>query len=225
MPTGSDSAEFVDHDYETSTMSSGTPFNRPAGSPQAPSSRPPTREQVEMQVNETQARLEELKRAQEKLERERSQLEDLRRRQTEFQTGREEMAQHLTRGVGLLEEAEFDRRREAEQMAQTLLEFREGLERLQSIKQEEWTQENYNIELTRALTAIENARMDWNSARLKFGVLNGSAGSPSGREKAGASAPTLATMPFKDLCKVGLAMTWPLVLLAAAVVALLVFKR
>jgi hypothetical protein len=224
MPMGSDPAEFVDHDYQTTARGSGTPFTRPAGSPGAPASHPPTREQVEIQVNETQARLEELKRAQERLERERAQLEELRRRQTEFQTGREETVQHLTRGVGLLEEAEFDRRREAEQMAQTLAEFRENLVRLQSIKQEEWTQEEYNIELTRALTAIENARMDWNSARLKYGILSGSASTATAREK-GAPTPTLATMPFMDLCRIGLAMTWPVVLLAAAAVALLVFKR
>ncbi len=223
MPTGSDPAEFVDHDYPTSRQGSGAGFARPAGPSAAPSPRPPTREEVELQVSETQARLEELKRAQEKLERERAQLEDLRRRQAEFQTGREEMLQHLTRGVGLLEDAEFDRRREAEQMAQTLLEFRDGLQRLQAIRQEDWTQENYNIELTKALAAIENARMDWNTARLKFGVLNGSATAPSPREK-GASAPSLAAMPFKDLCKIGLAMTWPLVVLAAAIVALLLFK-
>ncbi len=31
-----------------------------------------------------------------------------------------------------------------------------------------WTKENFQIELTRALTTLENARMEWNSARLKL---------------------------------------------------------
>ncbi len=223
MPTESDPAEFVDHDYPTSSRGPASPFARPAASAQPAGSRPPSREEVELQVNETQARLEELKRAQEKLERERAQLEELRRRQAEFQNGREEMLQQLTRGVGLLEEAEFDRRREAEQMAQSLAEFRQHLARLQGIQHDAWTQENYNLELTKALTVIENARMEWNGARLKFGVLSGAAAVAGAREKA-AAAPSLAALPFKDLCKIGLAMTWPVVVLAAAIVALRVFK-
>lgn len=223
MPTESDPAEFVDHDYPTSSKGTVSPFIRPAAPVPPAGGRPPSREEVELQVNETQARLEELKRAQEKLERERAQLEDLRRRQAEFQNGREEMLQHLTRGVGLLEEAEFDRRREAEQMAQSLAEFRQHLARLQGIQHDAWTQENYNLELTKALTAIENARMEWNGARLKFGVLSGASATAGSRDKA-VAAPSLATLPFKDLCKIGLAMTWPLVVLAAAVAALLLFK-
>ena len=71
-------------------------------------------------VSEKQIKLAELKRAQEELERERAGLEELRRRQMEFQTGRAEMLQHLTRGIGLLEAAELAARRETEQMARTL---------------------------------------------------------------------------------------------------------
>ena len=73
-------------------------------------------------VSEKQIKLAELKRAQEELERERAGLEELRRRQMEFQTGRSEMLQHLTRGIGLLEEAELTARRDTEQMARTLAE-------------------------------------------------------------------------------------------------------
>src|SRR5262245_15142347 len=89
--------------------------------------RPPTREELETRVGETQQRLLDLKRMQEELERERTALEEARRRRSEYQTGREEMLQNLTRGVGLLEEAEFNSRRDAEQMAKTLTELREAL--------------------------------------------------------------------------------------------------
>ena len=76
-------------------------------------------------------------------------------------------------GVGLLEEAEFAARREAEQMVKTLGDFRTALAKIQAIHDEAWTKENFQIELTRALTTIENARMEWNSARLKLPVLAG----------------------------------------------------
>ena len=85
--------------------------------------RAPTREEVDRKVVEAQQKLAELKRAQEDLERERAALEELRRRQTEFQTGRQEMIHNLTRGLGLLEEAEFNARRDAEQMVKTIGRF------------------------------------------------------------------------------------------------------
>lgn len=162
---------------------------------------------------ETQRRLAELRREQEALERERAALEELRRRQTEFQTGRQEMIQNLTRGIGLLEEAEQEARQQAEQMARTLSAFREALEKIRAIREEHWAQEDLNMELTRALTILENARMEWNSARLKFPLLN---------QPEAASAPgtgpaqnldwiaRLEHLGWGRLCKLGLALTWPL---------------
>src|SRR5213075_134164 len=167
MASEFDESDFVDGDFQAAKKS---PFAAPL--PGGPGRRP-TREQLDSRVNETQQRLMELKRAQEELERERATLEEARRRRTEFQTGREEMLQSLTRGVGLLEEAEFNARRDAEQMARTLCELREALTKVQTIHEETWTQENYNLELTRALTVIDNARMEWNAARLKWPLLSG----------------------------------------------------
>ena len=47
--------------------------------------------------------------------------------------------------------------------------------KVEAIHEETWTAENSDVELTRALTAVENARMEWNSARLKFPLLSGKA--------------------------------------------------
>jgi hypothetical protein len=220
MPTEFDPAEFVDRDYQASSRATYGASATPAS---GAGSRPPTREEVEARVGDAQAKLAELKRAQEELERERAQLEELRRRQTEFQAGREEMLQQLTRGVGLLEEAEFNARREADQTGRTLQDFREALAKVQAIRQDQWTGENYNLELTRALTVIENARMEWNSARLKFAVLNGVSPAATDAQKA-ASSP-FATKSFAELCKLGFALTWPLVLLGGAIFLLLLFRR
>ena len=116
MSSDYDASEFVDGDLENRK----SPFSAttPAAMPQA--GRAPTREEVNSRVTEAQQKLAELRRAQEDLERERAALEETRRRQMEFQTGRQEIVQHLTRGIGLLEEAEMSTRREAEQMAKTL---------------------------------------------------------------------------------------------------------
>jgi len=73
------------------------------------------------------------------------------------------MQQHLTRGVGRLEEAEFNARRDAEQWPQTLAELREAVVKVQSIHDETWTQESYNVELARALAVID--KHAWNGTR------------------------------------------------------------
>jgi hypothetical protein len=211
MASDFDPTDFVDSDFQahkaprpaaTSTVSTGGTH------------RAPTREEVDSRVVEAQQKLTELKRAQEELERERTGLEETRRRQMEFQTGREEMVRDLTRGLGLLEEAEFTARRDAEQMARVLGEFRDALSKIGAVHEETWTKDNFNVELTRALTAIENARMEWNAARLKFPVLSGENQS-RGDAAAAARAPERSfpgDRSFTQLCKIGLALTWPVVL-------------
>jgi len=179
----------------------------------------PTRDDVDRKVVEAQQKLVELKRAQEELERERAGLEELRRRQAEFVTGRDEVIQNLTRGLGLLEEAEFAARRDAEQMIKTIADFRAALDKVRAIRDETWTKESFQIELTRALTTIENARMEWNSARLKISALAGetkNAAAPLENKSAPVAAPSLAELNFFQLAKIGLALTWPLLLAALA---------
>jgi len=216
MASDYDATEFVDADFQAQQTPAGMPA--PASDPL----RAPTREEVDRKVVEAQQKLAELKRAQEDLERERATLEELRRRQIEFQTGRQEMVRHLTRGLGLLEEAEFNARRDAEQMVKTVTDFRDALDKIQAIHDETWTKENFQIELTRALTTIENARMEWNAARLKFGVLAGETKDKIETENVPAPAASpFAGMSLGELCKIGLALTWPLALVALAALGLM----
>ena len=204
-----DSTEFVDTDFQAHK----SPFA--ASAVASDPLRAPTRDDVDRKVVEAQQKLAELKQAQESLERERSSLEELRRRQSEFQTGRQEMIHNLTRGLGLLEEAEFNTRREAEQMVKTIADFRDALTKIEAVRDETWTKENFNTELTRALTAIENARMEWNTARLKLPALSPEALKKTEVETAPPTTSSpLTNLSFGELCKIGLAMTWPLVLVA-----------
>jgi hypothetical protein len=211
VPGEYDATEFVDTDFTA---------NKPAFAASAP-----MRDDVDRKVVEAQQKLVELKRAQEELERERAGLEELRRRQNEFQTGRLEILQNLTRGLGLLEEAEFAARRDAEQMVKTVIDFRAALSKIQAIHDESWTKENFQIELTRALTTIENARMEWNSARLKLPALAGESKTSAAPENGAPNpaAPSLAEMNFGQLCKIGLALTWPLLVVALTALAIFIY--
>jgi hypothetical protein len=234
MASKFDESEFIDTDYESSKQSLGlgTVTTTTMSSQPHPSARPPSREEIEAKVTDAHARLAELKRAQEQLERERASLEEARRRRVEYQQGREEMLQHLTRGVGLLHEGEFAARREAEQMARTLADLREALAKVEALREESWTQENWNGELTRALVTLDNARMEWNSARLKWPVLDGALKNPAEGHASGppARANALTVLDgktFLELCELGLALTWPVALaalLAGTAVAVILFR-
>lgn len=220
MSSDYDATEFVDGDLQSHKplYSSGSPS---PGQLQ----RAPTREEVDSKVADAHQKLAELRREQEELERQRAALEETRRRQMEFQTGRQETIQNLTRGVGLLEEAEFSERRDVEQMAKALADLRDALSKVQAIHEETWTKDNFSTELTRALTTLENARMEWNAARLKFPVLSGQVpeGGASPADATGRRSSLLATQSFGELCRLGLALTWPLAAVALlALAALLV---
>jgi hypothetical protein len=214
-----DATEFVDSDFQAAHKAAYTGAAPASGAV----NRAPSREEVDSKVGETQQKLAELKRVQEQLERERSALEETRRRQMEFQTGRQETIQNLMRGVGLLEEAEFAARRDAEQMAKSLADMKDALAKVEATSEQSWTKENFGAELTRGLTVIENARMEWNAARLKFPVLSGTVpGVETKPADSGMQAQSwLAGQSFGKLCKLGLALTWPLAVVALT--ALVIF--
>lgn len=215
-----DATEFVDSDFQAAHKAAYAGVT----SAVANASRAPSREEVDSKVGETHQKLAELKRIQEELERERAGLEETRRRQMEFQTGRQETLQNLTRGIGLLAEAEFAARRDAEQMAKSLAEMKEALAKVEATNETAWTKENFPVELTRALTVVENARMEWNAARLKYTILSGGQNLPGEAvkkiESGNAVQPWLAGRSFGQLCKLGLALTWPLALVALLAVGI-----
>jgi DNA repair exonuclease SbcCD ATPase subunit len=221
MASQFDASEFVDDDFQTAQAAQkgrGTAVV-------APADRAPTREQVDTKVGQMQEKLADLKRAQQELERERALLEETRRRQAELTTGREEMLHHLTRGIGLLGEAEFAARRDAEQMSKSLIELRDALAKIQAINEQTWTKDNINVELTRALTVIENARLEWNASRLKFPVLTEPAPDPAAIPGADQSLPKLLQQQsWSQLCKLGLALTWPVALTAIAIVVVILLR-
>ncbi len=189
--------------------------------------RAPSREEVDSKLTELHSRLAELKQQQGEVERERATFEETRRRQMELTTGREELIRDLSRGIQVLEEKEFATRREAEQMAKSLVDLKEGLTKLQAIQTEGWTKENLTSELSRALGQVDHARMEWNSARLKFAVLsgNGEVATAKGEEAGAETFPPAGHKSFLELARVGLGLTWPIALAGLAIFLTLLLKR
>lgn len=202
-----------------------TDYSKPR--PSGVTGRAPTREELDSQLTGTQQQLAKLRETQEQLERARIALEEMRRRRSEFSAGLAEMRQQLTRGEGLLQKAELDARREAEQLARSLEGLRAALQTLEPLNDSAWTDENWEQELTRGLTAIENARLEFNGARLKWPVLDGAL-EPARGDAAAAGPGGLAAIPTAQWMRIGFAITWPLALVALiAVIAtvVLVLRR
>jgi hypothetical protein len=108
-------------------------------------------------------------------------------------------------------------------MAKALTGMRDALDQVQAVHEETWTKDNFNVELTRALTSIENARMEWNSAQLKFPVFAGQPQTADAAPDTGEARPTLfANLSFGQLCRLGLAFTWPLAVVALLALGVLV---
>ena len=184
-------------------------------------------EELDDQVSTLQSQLANLNHARDKLEREKATVEESRRRFSEFQTGREEMLHELTRSLGLLEEAQLDAQRDAEQMTRSMDDLRDALTKVDSLVEVDTHDEDWKVLLTRNLTTIENARMELNSARLKWTLLSGIRDD----ESQGFTAPvqpgqTGLPLPksFAQLCLWGLALTWPMLLIGAAITAVLLLR-
>lgn len=228
MPSPFDPSDFEDHEFKSSQQAAfrgGNPSS--AHVTQSAAQRPPTREEVDNRVGEMQQRLSELKRAQENLERERAGLEETRRRQMEFENSRSEMLEQLTRGIGLLEDAEVSARRGVDAMAGALADLRLALERVKGLREDTWTSENFQIELTRALTVLENARMEWNSVRVKFPVVETTAEELVAGEQAASRAghPFLQPQDWPQLFRLGIALTWPLILVGLGIFLVLLLRK
>ena len=216
-----DGTDFVDTDLRTSGGSSPRLATASQSMPGG-TGRAPTREELDSQLTATQQDLAKLREAQEQLERAKAAIEEMRRRRGEFHTGREEMLQNLLRGVALLEQAEMNLRRDALQMGRTLEGLRGALGNVQGLNEQTWTDTTWETELARALAAIENARMEWNQARMAWSLLE--EGSAAAGQPTGSAAPVslLTGLTTAQLARLGLAFNWPVALLGLGVFALAV---
>ncbi len=185
---------------------------------------PTVAEEVDTKLDAAREQLLALRRQQEELERQKAELEELRRKQDEYARGKAEMIENLTRALATMEREQIQAQRVAELCDSTTDAFRDYLEQLQAINDAEWSHENVRTELGRALGVIENARLEYNRARIKLDCLNPKAGQPE--LPAPTSQPT--GLDWKELGRyfsLGSAASAPLILAGTLwVILLLAFK-
>jgi len=174
------------------------------------------REQVASDVSDAASQIDRLRHRQEELEREKSTLEELGKRQEQYETQKRDMIQKLSRGVVLAEKEEQQATRTAALFAETRARFRDALSELQSISEEDWSEEDFEAELTRGLAVVESAHALYEKSLARIEA--------SGWQKGGTRAEvdvlgdreglTPARPGFGYWLKVGVAVCLPLIAVA-----------
>lgn len=175
---------------------------------------PTPKEELEQELQQKREQLLLLRRQQEELERQKSDLEDLRRKHEEYTRGRQELIEQLTRALVLLEREQIEAQRRGELCVATRQAFRDALEQLQRIRDEEWTSANVRTELSRALALIENVRAELHRARARLECLNPKL---QAADEPGGAAPS----EFVRYLRLGFAASLPLIV--AGTIWLIVF--
>ena len=183
-------------------------------------------EHLDEQVQRAQEQLLSLRRQQELIEKQKRELEELSRKQDELQTGRAEMIDQFTRALVTLDRESYDARKRVEQLNAVRESFEQHLSTLEQINPKAWDNADINRDLTRALSAVEDARGEFASSRA---IINAQS-----HHEILAAAPASdayssifgTPQNFGEWVKCGFAFTLPLIAaIALAAIALLFLAK
>jgi DNA repair exonuclease SbcCD ATPase subunit len=125
-------------------------------------------EHLDEQVQKAQEQLLQLKRQQEQNEKQKRELEELSRRQEELGRGRAEMTDKLTRSLVVLEREAYDAQKRLEQLRAMRESFGQHLKLIEGIDPKSWNPAELHKELSRALSAVDDARAEFSQQRSRL---------------------------------------------------------
>src|SRR5882672_12094212 len=128
----------------------------------------PSAEHLDSQVQKAQEQLLQLKRQQEQIEKQKRELEELSRRQEELEHGRAEMADKLTRSLVVLEREGYNAQSRLEQLRAARESFGQHLELIEAIDPKSWNPSDLHKELSRALSTVDGARVEFGQQRSRL---------------------------------------------------------
>jgi cell division protein FtsB len=171
---------------------------------------------------QVQKSLLQLKRQQEQIEKQKRELEELSRRQEELERGRAEMTDKMTRSLVVLEREAYDAQKKMEQLRATRESFAQHLELLEGIDPRTWNPADLNKELSRALSAVDDARTEYSQQRSRLQATTGeNEAVPLPETSSGFDTGDSMTHSFGHWLQIGLAFTLPLIIFG--LIALFVF--
>lgn len=186
-----------------------------------PEGDPLSTEHLDEQVQKAQDELAQLRKRQELIERQKKELEEMSKRQDQFTAGRGELVEKLTRAVVVLEREKYEAQRRVETLESIDESFRTHLALLESIDPKDWEGQDLNKELTRALSAVDDARME-------YGKNNPKIASEPAAEQMAAQGDSYSSegggRDFKEWLVMGFAFTLPLMVCVLILIVILAVK-
>jgi phage-related tail protein len=177
-------------------------------------------EHLDSQVQKAQEQLLQLKRQQEQIEKQKRELEELSRRQSELENGRAEMSDKLTRALVVLEREAYSAQNRLEQIRVTRESFAQHLELIEAIDPRNWNPSDLHKELSRALSAVDDARTEYSEQRSRLQAAGATAGEASLPDVGSDAYETSNGRSFVQWLQIGIALTLPLIIFGAVALAL-----
>lgn len=125
-------------------------------------------EQLDAQVQRAQEQLLSLKRQQEQIEKQKRELEELSRKQEQLHQGRSEILEKLTRASVVLERELYDAQKRVELLRDIQEAFTQHYNILEGINPKGWEGADLNRELSKALSAVDDARAEFSKSLPKI---------------------------------------------------------
>lgn len=178
-------------------------------------------EHLDSQVQKAQEQLLQLKRQQEQIEKQKRELEELSRRQEELERGRADMADKLTRSLVVLEREGYDTQKRLEQIRGMRESFGQHLELIEAIDPKSWNPAELHKELSRALSAVDDARAEYSAQRSRLQAAESGGEVALPEVASNGSALLSGGSSFGHWIKIGFAFSLPLIIFGF--IALLLF--
>ena len=125
-------------------------------------------EMLDSQVQRAQEQLLQLKRQQEQIEKQKRELEELSRKQEDLEKGRGEMIEKLSRSLVVIERETYEAEKRVEQLRLTNATFAQHLDSLERINPKAWNNSDLHKELSKALSAVDDARTEYTKSLTKI---------------------------------------------------------
>ena len=131
-------------------------------------------EQLDSQVQRAQEQLLQLKRQQEQIEKQKRELEELSRKQEDLEKGRADMIEKLSRSLVVIERETYETEKRVEQLRMTNATFAQHLDSLERINPKSWNNLDLHKELSKALSAVDDARAEYTKSLTKINAKSDS---------------------------------------------------
>src|SRR2546425_9005870 len=170
-------------------------------------------EHLDSQVQKAQDQLLQLKRQQDQIEKQKRELEELSRKQEELERGRAEMTDKLTSSRVVLEREAYDAQKRLEQLRAMRESFGQHLNLIEAIDPKTWNPAELHKELSRALSAVDDARAEFSQQRSRLQATDEHAGeAPLPEAAPGLSALSGSGRSLFQWVQIGFALSLPLII-------------